>query len=123
MKNIVYALLCVVLFAGCTNKEDSYSVNASSLNMREEASANARIICKIQQNANVEVIEMNDDWTKIYYNGQNGYVSTKYLSKNENIGFGGILFFLVLSALGGGFGAHKVVHLTKSGKIDRRYKN
>ena len=55
-------------------------VNASSLNVRSGPSTNNSVIGKLSNGDKVEVISTSNGWSKIKYNGQIGYVSSKYLS-------------------------------------------
>ena len=62
-----------------SGKKTKY-VNASSLNFRSGPSTNYSVIGKLLSGEQVEVISISNGWTKIRYNGQTGYVSSKYLS-------------------------------------------
>lgn len=55
-------------------------VNTSSLNVRSGASTSYSVIGKLSKGSKVEVISTSNGWSKIKYNGQTGYVSSKYLS-------------------------------------------
>ena len=55
-------------------------VNATSLNVRSGPSTSSSIIGQLSNGEKVEVISTSDGWSKIKYNGQTGYVSSKYLS-------------------------------------------
>lgn len=59
-----------------------YQCTASSLNIRTSPNTNSTVIGTIKRNQNVEVYEIKDGFARISYNGQTGYVSTKYLRKN-----------------------------------------
>ena len=58
-----------------------YYINASALNVRSGEGTNYRIIGALPQGQKVQVISENFGWSKINYNGQTGYVGTRYLSK------------------------------------------
>ncbi|PFJ17394.1 peptidase M24 [Bacillus cereus] len=58
-----------------------YYVNASALNVRSGEGTNYRIIGALPQGQKVQVISENSGWSKINYNGQTGYIGTRYLSK------------------------------------------
>lgn len=58
-----------------------YYINASALNVRSGEGTNYRIIGALPQGQKVQVISENSGWSKINYNGQNGYIGTRYLSK------------------------------------------
>jgi len=57
-------------------------VNTSSggLNLRETASAQARVLMSIPRSAAVEVKEVQGEWCRIEYEGNSGYVMISYLS-------------------------------------------
>ena len=59
-------------------------VNASSLNVRSGPSTNNSVIGKLSSGDKVEVISTSNGWSKIKYNGQTGYVSSKYLSSTAS---------------------------------------
>ena len=59
---------------------DYYS-NASALNVRSGEGTNYRIIGAHPQGQKVQVISENSGWSNINYNGQTGYIGTRYLSK------------------------------------------
>ena len=55
------------------------NTNTSGLNLR--SSVNGSIITSIPKGAKVEIGETVNGWTKVKYNGQEGYVSTRWLSE------------------------------------------
>ncbi|PEL23191.1 peptidase M24 [Bacillus toyonensis] len=59
----------------------NYYINASALNVRSGEGTNYRIIGALSQGQKVQVISENSGWSKINYNGQNGYIGTRFLSK------------------------------------------
>ena len=59
-------------------------VNASSLNVRSGASTSYSVIGNLSKGSKVEVISTSNGWSKIKYNGQTGYVSSKYLSSTTS---------------------------------------
>ncbi|MED0961772.1 SH3 domain-containing protein [Bacillus paramycoides] len=56
-------------------------VNASALNVRSGEGTNYRVIGALPQGQKVQVISENYGWSKINYNGQTGYIGTRFLSK------------------------------------------
>ncbi|MBP3041426.1 SH3 domain-containing protein [Bacillaceae bacterium Marseille-Q3522] len=52
----------------------------SRLNMRAGASTNSAIIAKLKRNTQVSVLSEANGWTKISVNGQEGFVSSQYLT-------------------------------------------
>lgn len=53
--------------------------NKGPLNMRESDSGKSDIITRIPNGSSVEVIDRGEEWTKIKYDGNIGYVMTNYL--------------------------------------------
>ncbi|YAR62732.1 C40 family peptidase [Bacillus cytotoxicus] len=58
-----------------------YYVNASALNVRSGEGTNYRIIGALPHGHKVQVLSENSGWSKINYNGQTGYIGTRFLSK------------------------------------------
>ncbi|MEG0854849.1 MAG: SH3 domain-containing protein [Terrisporobacter sp.] len=58
---------------------DTKYVSATSLNFRSGASTSSSIIGSLSKGTKVEVLSESNGWSKIKYNGQIGYVSSKYL--------------------------------------------
>ncbi|WP_439874576.1 SH3 domain-containing protein [Bacillus mycoides] len=58
-----------------------YYINASALNVRSGEGTNYRILGALPQGQKVQVISENSGWSKINYNGQTGYIGTRFLSK------------------------------------------
>ena len=58
-------------------------VSAETLNMREAADNNAKLINQLKVNTKVTVIETSGAWSKIKVNGKTGYVASKYLSDKK----------------------------------------
>ncbi len=53
---------------------------SGTLNLRETASADARILTTIKPGAQVTVLERGADWCRITYGSRTGYVMTKFLT-------------------------------------------
>ena len=83
-----------------------YYVNATSLVVRSEPNKSSEKIGSLMQNEQITGIDETNNWVKINFNGQDGYVNKDFLSQNavENIsennnsGIGWIIF-LVISAI------------------------
>lgn len=58
-------------------------VSAETLNMRETANNNAKLINQLKVNTKVTVLEIEGTWSKIKVNGKTGYVASKYLSDKK----------------------------------------
>lgn len=71
-----------------THTEHIYTVNTKVLNVRKGAGTSYPAFATLSQNDEVNVLEIDNNWAKIDYNGETGYVSLDYLVKNsgqENI--------------------------------------
>ena len=55
--------------------------SGSTVRMRERASSSAEVLKSIKLNEIVDVVEELDDWKKIMYNNQTGYMMSKFLVK------------------------------------------
>ena len=55
--------------------------SGSTVRMRERASSGADVLKSIKLNEIVDVVEELDDWKKIMYNNQTGYMMSKFLVK------------------------------------------
>ncbi|MGL5650263.1 MAG: SH3 domain-containing protein [Paraclostridium sp.] len=65
--------------------ESKKTVTADVLNMRSGASTSYRTIAKIKKGTEVELISESNGWSKIKYEGRIGYVSSEFLSNENNI--------------------------------------
>lgn len=59
-------------------------IGGGSLNLREEPSTGAKVLMQIPEGARVEVLATSGTWTHVRYNGQTGWVMTRYLRMNED---------------------------------------
>lgn len=66
-----------------TVKEVTKYITAESLNVREKAENDAKIINQLTVNTKVTVTETTGNWSKIKVNGKTGYVASKYLSDKK----------------------------------------
>lgn len=62
-------------------KTTTYIVNASSLNVRQSPSTDAKIIGKVSKGQLVQVLNIKSGWAYIFYGKLTGYVSAQYLVK------------------------------------------
>lgn len=60
-----------------------YYVNVNVLNVRSGAGTNHGVIGALSKGIKVQVLFEQNGWGKINYNGKNGYVSSKFLSKTS----------------------------------------
>lgn len=56
----------------------------SNLNLREEGDTKSKVIAIIPKNSRVEVLETVGDWSKVVYQGEEGYVFNYFLSNDGN---------------------------------------
>lgn len=94
-KSYLLLVICVFMFSsiliihpnsGSANTESSQTVNTDYLRIRSNPSTNSAIIGVLYKNQQVQVVESQAGWSKIQYQGMNGWVSSQYLeSKSTNI--------------------------------------
>lgn len=68
------------------NKRDRkvlYKYTIANLNLRQEKSTNSNIITVIPKDSKIEVIDLEEQWIKVVYNGQMGYVYKDYISTSK----------------------------------------
>lgn len=56
----------------------------SNLNLREDSNTNSKVKVIIPKNSRVEVVDTNDDWSKVVYKDEVGYVFNYFLSDDGN---------------------------------------
>ncbi|AZV62496.1 SH3 domain-containing protein [Peribacillus frigoritolerans] len=59
------------------------NVSSGTLNMRKSGSESASIVAKLSKGTKVTVYSESNGWAKVKANGNDGYVSTKYLSATK----------------------------------------
>ncbi|WP_018709198.1 SH3 domain-containing protein, partial [Siminovitchia fordii] len=57
--------------------------SGSSLNVRDKASTQGKVISKLSSGTAVSVISESNGWAKVQANGKTGYVSSQYLSSSK----------------------------------------
>lgn len=63
---------------------DVYVVTGNKVNVRTEPSTNGRILVQLEGGTEVAYVKRyNNDWTVINYDGQEAYVSSQYIAKQE----------------------------------------
>ena len=60
------------------------TVTASSLNMRQSASSDSKVVSTLKKGTNVEVISTKGSWYKIKAGGKTGYAAKKYITKSTS---------------------------------------
>ncbi len=71
------------------NPRKNKIVTATSLNVRSGPSTSNGVIGSLKQNDKVEVISESNGWSKIKFNGREGYVSSAYLKDSNGGNTGG----------------------------------
>jgi uncharacterized protein YgiM (DUF1202 family) len=83
MKKIL-SILLQLAFVLSLNAQNNIRYATSNLNMRSQANTSSKVILVIPQGTSITIDEDCDcKWIPIQYNGQIGYVSTKYLTKHK----------------------------------------
>ena len=63
-------------------ESDVYVVTGNSVNVRTEPSTSSRILVQLAHGTEVNYVKRyNNDWTVINYDGQEAYVTSKYIEK------------------------------------------
>lgn len=61
-----------------------YASSGSTVNMRLETRATAKILKQVPIKTTVTVVEYGTEWTKIIYDNTTGYMMTKFLRIKED---------------------------------------
>ena len=59
------------------------AANGGSVNLRQRGSTKARLVERMNNGSRVTVLSSGSVWTKVRYNGKEGWVMTKFLSKTR----------------------------------------
>ncbi|WP_193352127.1 SH3 domain-containing protein, partial [Bacillus bingmayongensis] len=59
--------------------ENSATVNATNLNIREQPTTQSKVVGKVKQGTTVQVLGKEKEWAKISHDGKEGYVSLQFL--------------------------------------------
>ena len=67
------------------NSSDSVMYTNEGINLRSEPNSDSsdNIISTIEKGEKVTIIGVEDEWTKVKYDGNTGYVSSQYLSRTN----------------------------------------
>lgn len=79
--------LCLLLCVGTTTAraaDGAATVTASALYMRSEPSTSSSAVTCLPRGTVVVVMDDGEDWCKVWYRGQEGYMSSDYLSLSES---------------------------------------
>lgn len=64
------------------------STGNGGLNLRETASADAKVLLSIPDGSQVELLQAGDAWCQVRYSGTSGYVMTRFLDMNPSANAG-----------------------------------
>lgn len=66
-------------------KNATTAFTTTVVNLRSEPSLTATVLTKVPSGTEVTIVEYGDEWTKVSYNGTEGYISTIYLSATKPV--------------------------------------
>jgi len=79
-----YLLIIVQILIAITINAQTYKYTSANLNLRSGPSSSYKVLTTIPLGTSVEMAENCDcDWIKVSYNGNIGYVSSKYLTNQR----------------------------------------
>ena len=88
-KKILRVTVSAILAASCSLASASAlftgSANATYLNIRASGSTDAAVLTSLENGTKFAVLNANEDWYKVAYNGVVGYVSGEYVTRVENV--------------------------------------
>lgn len=71
-------------------EEGTYQVTGDGVNVRSEPSTSGRVLVQLSRGAVVEYVRRyNNDWTVINYDGQEAYISSQYIARQDGAAQGG----------------------------------
>ncbi len=77
-----FTTLALALVVVSAMAENNYKVTSSSrLNVRKAPSTSGQILGTFESGQQIEVLDIDNGWAKVKFNGKTGYVSTKYITE------------------------------------------
>ena len=76
-------VVAITVFA-TTSLASTGTVTASALKLRKEPNTSADVITSIYEDSSVEILEENGEWFKVKYDGETGYVASKFIKKGSS---------------------------------------
>ena len=61
-------------------RQPIYKYTLANVNLREEKSKDSNVITLIPKGSKIELLDSEEDWLKVLYNGKEGYVYNQYIS-------------------------------------------
>lgn len=86
MKKVIASIIIVLIVSLSVSvyAVNSGTVTTSDLNVRAGAGTNFNSIAKLNNGDKVTILSEEGDWYKIQFNGKEGYVNKKYVTKNSD---------------------------------------
>ena len=79
-----YLLIIVQILIAIAINAQTYKYTSANLNLRSGPSTSYKVLTTIPLGTSIEMAENCDcDWIKVFFNGQIGYVSSKYLTSQK----------------------------------------
>jgi uncharacterized protein YgiM (DUF1202 family) len=77
-------ILCYLFIALTINAQTNYKYTSANLNLRTEPNTSSKVVIVIPKGTQVKMAEICDcEWILVSYDGNNGYVYSKYLTVNK----------------------------------------
>lgn len=83
-KKVSLINLVAVTVLATTSFASTGTVTASALKLRKEPNTSAEVITSIYEDSSVEILEENGEWFKVKYDGETGYVASKFIKKGSS---------------------------------------
>ncbi|MBL4654076.1 MAG: SH3 domain-containing protein [Flavobacteriales bacterium] len=81
----IIIILSVLLFNIQIGLAQTGYINSNNgINLREGKGTHHKVITSIPSNEEVKILSKDGDWWKVKYNGNEGYVSAKYVTEHSN---------------------------------------
>ena len=78
IKQVCVTALFVALGTVTAMAADAGQASGTNVNVREDASTEAGVLCKINKGTEFEILDKDGSWFEISYNGESGFVSKDY---------------------------------------------
>ena len=83
LTKLIIAASILLFCAQSAFAQTGYINSSNGINLREGKGTNFNIILSIPSNGEVEIISKEGDWWKVKYQGNEGYVSAKYVTEKS----------------------------------------
>ena len=85
VREILILIISVLLLSTNISLAETGIVNTDAVRLREDSNTNSNIIVNIYKDEEVEILETLEEWYKVKYNNDVGYVKKEYLKVENNI--------------------------------------